>query len=92
MTSVGQRVPRTQSANKIGGMSNVESMRQFNYFGNNPPLPNGDMDEDEEILKQEIENIMMQQTGGVPLGGKHDRFDQNIVNMTTSNFGDKHRT
>ena len=77
-------MPRTQSANKIGGMSNVDSMRQFNYFGNNPPLPNnGDMDEDEEILKQEIENIMMQQTGGIAVGGKHERFDQNIVNMTT---------
>ena len=86
-------MPRTQSANKIGGMSNVDSMRQFNYFGNNLPVPNGDMDEDEEILKQEIENIMMQQTGsGMAIGSKHDRFDQNIVNMTTTNFGDKHRT
>ena len=74
-------------------MSNVDSMRQFNYFGHNPPNPNGDMDEDEEILKQEIENIMMQQTGsGIAVGGKNDRFDQNIVNMTTTNFGEKHRT
>ena len=35
----------------------------------------------------------MQQTGsGMAIGGKHDRFDQNIVNMTTTNFGEKHRT
>ena len=79
----------TQSAQKIG-MSTVDSMRQFNYFGNNPAMPNN-MDEDVELLEREIESVMMRK-GSTAIGGKRDRLDQNIVNMTTSNFNDMPRT
>ena len=79
----------SQSAQKIG-MATVDSMRQFNYFGNNPAMPNN-MDEDVELLEREIESVMMRK-GSTAVGSKRDRLDHNIVNMTTSGFNDGPRT
>lgn len=77
-----------RSAHKIGGMNNVDSMRKFNYFGNNPGQHQNVIDEDVEILEREIESVMMRK-GGTAVGSTRDRLDQNIVNMTTTNFEGK---
>ena len=61
-------------------------MNQFNYFGNNPADGMGVDPEDVELLEREIESAMMRKGTGTAVGGKRDRLDQNIVNMTTSNF------
>ena len=80
----------TQSAHKIG-MTNVDSMRQFNYFGSNPGMTHTavGLDEDVELLEREIETVMQNNKGGTAVGGKRERIDQNIVNMTTSNFNNR---
>ena len=85
--ATGQRNTRaTQSAHKLG-LANVDSMRQFNYFGSNPAglVHTASVEEDVEQLEREIETVMRNK-GGTAIGGKRDRLDNNIINMTTSNF------
>lgn len=65
-------------------MTMVDSMRQFNYFGQGQvPLSSGD---DVEQLEREIESVMNMRPSGTAVGWKREGFDNNLVNMTTAGF------
>ena len=79
----------SQSAHKLGGLSNVDSMRQFNYLAASNERG---VEDDVEQLEREIENVLKKTAsttvaakGGTAVGGKRERLlDAHIVNMTTT--------
>ena len=79
----------SQSAHKLGGLSNVDSMRRFNYLAVSHERG---VEDDVEQLEREIENVLKKTAsttvvakGGTAVGGKRERLlDAHIVNMTTT--------
>ena len=94
MTNGMRNTRGTQSAHKLGGLTNVDSMRQFNYLGGGQQAAGSLADEDNvEQLEREIENVLRSKGAGAAtaVGGKREKLFGSTNVMTTSNFNRQHQ-